>query len=56
MQKSKDVLQLNGITQLLMYADDIALLGDNKVTLISNTKILLDKTKELGLQISVEKT
>ena len=27
-----------------------------KETLINNTKILLDKTKELGLQINVEKT
>ena len=55
MQKS-DGLQLNGTTQILTYADDIALLGDNKETLINNTKILLDKTKELGLQIKVEKT
>ena len=55
MQKSNDGLQLNG-TQLLTYADDIVLLGDNKETLINNTKILLDKTKELGLQINVEKT
>ena len=56
MQKSNDGLQLNGTTQILTYADDIALLGDNKETLINNAKILLDKTKELGLQINVEKT
>ena len=57
MQKN-DGLQLNSTTQILTYADDIALLGDNKETLINNTKILrvLDKTKELGLQINVEKT
>ena len=56
MQKSEVGLQLNGTTQILIYADDIALLGDNKKTLINNTKMLLDKTKELGLQINVEKT
>lgn len=55
MQKDEDSRQLNDITQLLTYADDVALLEDNKETLINNTKTLLDKTKELGLQISVEK-
>jgi len=55
-QKSEDGLKLNGITQLLTYADDIALLGDNKETLINNTKTVLNKMKGLGLQISAEKT
>lgn len=56
MQKSEDGLQLNGITQLLTYADNIILLGDNSETIINNTKTLLDKTKEFELQINVEKT
>jgi len=56
LQKGEDGLRLNGITQLLTYADDVALLGDNKETLIDNTKTLLDRTKKLGLQVSVEKT
>ena len=51
-QKDKDGLQLNGITQLLTYADDVALLGDNRE--INNNKTLSDKTKELGLQISAK--
>jgi len=49
-------LQLNGITKLLTYAVDVALLGDNKETLINNIKTLLDEAKEIGLQISAEKT
>lgn len=38
MQKSEDRLQLNDITQLLTYADDIVLLGDNSETIINNSK------------------
>lgn len=49
MQESEGGLQLNGITQLLTYVNDIALLGNNKETLINNIKTLLDKTKELDL-------
>lgn len=56
MQKSESGLQLNGITQLLTYADDIVLLRDNSETIINNTKTLINKTKELGLQINVKKT
>ncbi|KAL6420057.1 hypothetical protein ACFW04_011914 [Cataglyphis niger] len=53
---SEGGLQLNDITQLLTYADDIIFLGDNSETIINNTKTLLDKTKEFKLQINVEKT
>lgn len=49
MQESEGGLRLNGITQLLTYVNDIALLGNNKEILINNTKTLLDKTKELNL-------
>jgi hypothetical protein len=42
-------LKLNGTHQLLAYADDVNLLGDNIETLI-------DASKEVGLEINVEKT
>ena len=53
-QKSGDSLQLNNITQLLIYTNNVVLLGNNRETLIDNTKDLIDKTKKLGLQISTE--
>jgi hypothetical protein len=49
-------LKLNGIHQLLAYADDVNLLGDNIDTIKKNTEILIDVIKEVGLEINVEKT
>jgi hypothetical protein len=49
-------LKLNGTHQLLAYADDVNLLGDNIDTIEKNTKTLIDASKEVGLQIHVEKT
>jgi hypothetical protein len=49
-------LKLNGTHQLLAYADDVNLLG-NKINIIKkNTKTLIDASKEVGLEINVEKT
>jgi hypothetical protein len=42
--------------QLLAYADDVNLLGDNKDTIKKNTETVIDASKEVGLEISVEKT
>jgi hypothetical protein len=49
-------LKLNGTHQLLAYADDVNLLGDNKDTIKKNTEILIDSSKEVGLEINVDKT
>jgi hypothetical protein len=49
-------LKLNGTHQLLAYADDMNLLGDNIDTLNKNTETLIDATKEAGLEVNVEKT
>jgi hypothetical protein len=46
---------LNGAHQLLAYADDVNLLGDNIDTIKKNTKTLIDASKEVGLEIHVEK-
>jgi hypothetical protein len=48
-------LKLNGTHQLLAYADDVNLLGDNNDTIKKNTETLIDASKDIGLEINVEK-
>jgi hypothetical protein len=55
-QENQVGLKLNGTHQLLLYADDVNLLGDNIDTTIKNTEILIDAGKEVGLEVYVEKT
>jgi hypothetical protein len=47
-------LKLNGTHQLLAYADDVNLLGDNIDTIKKKTETLIDASKEVGLEINVE--
>jgi hypothetical protein len=49
-------LKLNGTHQLLAYAYDVNLLGDNIDTIEKNTETLIDASKDVGLEINVEKT
>jgi hypothetical protein len=46
---------LNGVHQLLFYAVDVYLLGDNIGT-VKNTETLIVASKEVGLAVNVEKT
>jgi hypothetical protein len=55
-QETQVGLKLNGTHQLLAYADDVNLLGDNIDTIMKNTETLIDADKEIGLEINVEKT
>jgi hypothetical protein len=55
-QENQVELQLNGTHQLLAYADDVNPLGDNIDTLNNNTGTLTDASKEVGLEVNVQKT
>jgi nitrous oxide reductase len=49
-------LKLDETHQLLAYADDVNLLGDNIDTIKKNTETFIDASKEVGLEINAEKT
>jgi hypothetical protein len=49
-------LELNGTHQLLAYADNVTLLGDNIETVKKNIESLIDDSKEVGLEVNIEKT
>jgi sorting nexin-29 len=55
-QENQVGLKLNGTHQLLAYADDVNLLGDNIDTTKKNMETLNDASKEVGLEINVGKT
>jgi hypothetical protein len=55
-QETQVGLKLNGTHQLLVYADDVNLLGDNIETIMKNKETLIDACKEIGLEINVDKT
>jgi hypothetical protein len=54
-QENQVGLKLNGTRQLVVYADDVNLLGDNMNTIQKNTEVLTDASK-ISLDVNVEKT
>ncbi|KAJ4431868.1 hypothetical protein ANN_20474 [Periplaneta americana] len=44
-----------GLHQLLVYADDVNMLGENPQKIRENTGILLEASKEIGLEVNNEK-
>jgi hypothetical protein len=54
-QENQEGLKLNGTPQLLAYADDINVVGENRY-LKKITEALLGSSKEVGLEVNQEKT
>jgi hypothetical protein len=49
-------LKLNGTHQLLVFADDVNILGGSMHTLKKNTDTLVVTSKNIGLEVNVDKT
>ena len=53
---NQDGLKLNGTHQLLVYADDVNILGGSVHTVKENAESLVVATKEIGLEVNADKT
>jgi hypothetical protein len=51
-QKNRMELKLNGTYQLLLYADDVKILGDNTDATQRNNEDLIDTSKEAGAEVN----
>jgi len=49
-------LKLNGTHQLLVYADDVNILGGSIHTIKENTAAFIVASKETGLEVNTDKT
>jgi len=55
-QVNQDGLKLNGTHQLLVYADDVNILGGSVLTVKENTEALIVANKKIGLEVNADKT
>jgi hypothetical protein len=55
-QENQKGMILKGTHLLLVYADDVNIVGENIDTIQRITKALLDASKEIGLEVNPEKT
>jgi len=55
-QVNQDGLKLNGAHQLLVYADDVNILGGRVHTVKKNTEALIVASKETGLELNAGKS
>jgi len=55
-QVNQDGLKLNGTHQILTYADDVNILGGSIHILKENAESLVAASREIGLEVSADKT
>jgi hypothetical protein len=54
-QENQERLKPSGTHQILAYADDVNILGENIDTIQKNTEALSDASKEVDLEVNLEK-
>ena len=54
-QVNQDGLKLNGIHQLLVYADDVNILGGSVHIIKETTETFIVASKEIGLRVNADK-
>jgi len=55
-QENQEGPKLSGTHQLQFYIDDVTILHENIHTIKRNTEALLQASKNVGLQVNIEKT
>jgi hypothetical protein len=55
-QANQEGLKLNGTHKLLVYADDVNILGGSVHAIKKNKEALVVASKEIGLEVNAEKT
>jgi hypothetical protein len=55
-QANQEGLKLNGTHQLLVYADDVNILGGSVHAIKKSTEALVVVSKEIGLEVNAERT
>ena len=55
-QANQEGLKLNGTHQLLVYADNVNILGGSIHAVRKNTETLVISSKKMGLEVNAEKT